>query len=73
MQPLRHNHQVGKTHVIREAGLGIRQQGIVSRRYLLAIRLCRCLSFRAKAMLLQVASGKARKRDCASPVSGALA
>lgn len=25
VQPLRHNHQVGKTHVIREAGLGIRQ------------------------------------------------
>src|SRR5438067_13886043 len=33
VQPLRHNHQVGKTHVVREAGLGIRQQGIVSRGY----------------------------------------
>lgn len=37
VQPLRHNHQVGKTHVIREAGLGIGQKAIVNRGCLFTI------------------------------------
>lgn len=60
MQPLRHNHQVGETHVQIEK-LFKRDPRIVAAR-------SKGSSFLCQGDVCVLPTGEARKRDCASPV-----